>query len=109
MFSNIGKKIKTLAKVMCWIGIICSILVGLFVILFGSYIGEFATQVSAAGEELQVLGAVLTIAGRSSIPFGVLIMVVGSLVSWLKSFTLIGYGEIVEETAKIAANTKTEY
>lgn len=109
MFNNIGRKIKTLAKVMCWIGIICSVLVGLFVILFGSYMGEFSAQASAAGEEFQVLAALLEIGGRSSVPFGILIIVVGSLVSWLKSFTLIGYGEIVEETAKIAANTKTEY
>lgn len=29
MFDNIGKKIKTLAQVVCWIGIIASVIAGL--------------------------------------------------------------------------------
>jgi len=55
MFDNIGGKIKTLAKVVCWIGIIVSVILGLLsrnaitALLFigigslGSWIGSFMT------------------------------------------------------------------
>ena len=57
MFENIGGKIKTLAKVVCWIGIIVSVILGLGLLsrnaitalLFigigslGSWIGSFMT------------------------------------------------------------------
>ena len=55
MFDNIGGKIKTLAKVVCWIGIVASVILGLLsrnaitALLFigigslGSWIGSFMT------------------------------------------------------------------
>ena len=55
MFENIGGKIKTLAKVVCWIGIVASVILGLLsrnaitALLFigigslGSWIGSFMT------------------------------------------------------------------
>lgn len=35
MFNNIGRKIKTLAKVLCWLGIIASVISGIAMVLTG--------------------------------------------------------------------------
>lgn len=36
MFNNIGHKIQVLAKVLCWIGIICWVITGLALMAGGS-------------------------------------------------------------------------
>lgn len=84
MFNNIGRKIKTFAKVMCWIGIIASVVAGLVMIatIFSSY------------------------APTAGIVAGILTAVLGSLFSWVGSFMMVGFGELVENTAEIAANTR---
>lgn len=76
MFSNIGGKIKAVAKISCWIGIIGSVLFGFISIFTGmnSYDG---------------LSYVIT---------GLLVMIIGSLISWIGSFTLYGFGELVENS-----------
>ena len=74
MFDNIGGKIKTLAKVVCWIGIIACIITGIVLM--------------ATDEEL-VLAGILTAAG-------------GSLLSWVSSFVLYGFGQLVENSDIIA-------
>lgn len=84
MFNNIGRKIKTFAKVMCWIGIIASVVAGLVMIAT-----SFSSDAPAAG-----------------IVAGILTAVMGSLFSWVGSFMLVGFGELVENTAEIAANTR---
>ena len=84
MFNNIGRKIKTFAKVMCWIGIIASVVAGLAMIA-----GSFSSYAPAAG-----------------IVTGILTAVLGSLFSWVGSFVMVGFGELVENTAEIAANTR---
>ena len=84
MFNNIGKKIKGLAKLVCWIGIIIFAIVGLGVIISGIS-GDNAV---------------------SAIISGILIIVGGFLVSWIGSFVMYGYGELIDKTADIAENTK---
>lgn len=84
MFNNIGRKIKTFAKVMCWIGIIASVVAGLVMIAT-----SFSGYAPAAG-----------------IVAGILTAVLGSLFSWVGSFMMVGFGELVENTAEIAANTR---
>ena len=84
MFNNIGRKIKTFAKVMCWIGIIVSVVAGL-VMIVSSFSGYAAT---------------------AGIVSGILTAVLGSLFSWVGSFMMVGFGELVENTAEIAANTR---
>ena len=84
MFNNIGRKIKTFAKVMCWIGIIASVVAGLVMIAT-----SFSSYAPAAG-----------------IVAGILTAVLGSLFSWVGSFMMVGFGELVENTAEIAANTR---
>ena len=74
MFDNIGGKIKTLAKVVCWIGIIACIITGIVLM--------------ATNDDL-VLAGILT-------------AVVGSLLSWVGSFILYGFGQLVENSDIIA-------
>ena len=69
MFTNIGGKIKTLAQVVCWIGIICAVIFG-FLIMKND-------------EDAMFLGFI--------------IIVIGSLISWISSFTLYGFGEIIDQ------------
>lgn len=82
MFENIGGKIKTLAKVICWIGIILSLLVGVALIVTG---------LVAGGTN-----------GITAVVYGVLIAVMGSFLSWIGAFVTYGFGEIVDNTRKIA-------
>lgn len=65
MFENIGSKIKTLAKVLCWIGIIASVI----------------TAIVLWADEL--------------VGIGFIVLVGGSLLSWIGSFFAYGFGELV--------------
>lgn len=78
MFDNIGGKIKSLAQVVCWIGIIASVICGF--ILIGT------------DEDLILLG--------------LLIMVIGSLISWVSSFALYGFGQLIENTDELCEWTR---
>ncbi len=80
MFKNIGGKIKGLAKVICYVGIAISVIAGIFMIGFGSS--------SYNGDTMVVMGCV--------------VMIVGSLVSWIDSFFAYGFGELIENTTVIA-------
>ena len=73
MFDNIGKKIKNLASIITWVGIILSVTIGL-VLAFVSY--DFAIV-------------------------GLVIIVVGSLSSWISSFLLYGVGQLVDNSDKL--------
>ena len=68
MFNNIGKKLKVVAVVFCWIGIVASVVFG--IILIDDYD--------------EVVGAVT--------------LVVGVLSSWIGSFALYGFGQLVENS-----------
>ena len=74
MFDNIGGKIKTLASVIAWMGIIISIITGI--------------TLMATAEELVLIG--------------IIIAILGSFFSWIGSFLLYGFGELVENSAIIA-------
>lgn len=80
MFDNIGSKIKALAKVICWAGIIISLIVGIIMLASGGDVGSGV---------------------------GVIVMIVGSLGSWIGSFFTYGFGELIEKTTEIAENTKS--
>lgn len=80
MFKNIGGKIKGLAKVICYVGIAISVIAGIFMIGFGSS--------PYNGDTMIVMGCV--------------VMIVGSLVSWIDSFFAYGFGELIENTTVIA-------
>lgn len=83
MFENIGGKIKALAKVICWIGIIACVVIAIVMFVQAGetyYRGERTTLIIT----------------------GILVMTVGSLLSWVSSFVLYGFGELVENSTYIA-------
>ncbi len=75
MFDNIGGKMKTLATVLAVIGIIGSIISGCSIISKG----------------LDYDAGVLVM-------IGLLVMVLGALLSWSSAFSLYGLGEIIENS-----------
>lgn len=85
MFNNIGRKIKKLAKVLCWIGISFSII---FAVIM------FFTASQTYGSE----------AGTCTF-LGFLFLIGGTLISWLSSFFAYGFGELIEKACIIAENT----
>lgn len=88
MFDNIGGKIKTVATTIAWLGIIGSIIIGIIII--------------AEANDSYYPSATETLSGW-------LVIIVGSLSSWVSSFTLYGFGQLIENTdiisSKYAVNT----
>ncbi len=72
MFDNIGRKIKGLAEVFTWIGILASV----------------------------ILGIITTASVGNPLPF-FLISIIGSLISWISCMALYGFGELIENSASI--------
>lgn len=73
MFENIGSKMKTIAIIVCWAGIIASCVVGISFLANGSWI------------------------------LGICTIVLGSLVSWLSSLFTYGFGQLIDNTDTIIA------
>ncbi|MBR3099576.1 MAG: hypothetical protein IKH18_08420 [Clostridia bacterium] len=89
MFDNIGAKIMKLAKILCWIGIILSIISGIIIIAGG------ASNSRAYGYD-----------GGSAALTGILTIVLGCLASWIGSFFTYGFGQLIENTDNIRYNTQ---
>ena len=94
MFSNIGKKIKGLALILCIISIACFALMGIGMII-GGIIENSNRYSHGAGTPLIVIGLIV-------IPIGVLI-------SWISSFVLYGYGQLIHSVQNIEAKICPEY
>lgn len=86
MFSNISGKLKTLAKVLCWVGIIFSVISGA-VILSG---GNSISSITVSGTSFAV----------SPVAAGIIIIVIGCLTSWISSLFIYGFGQLIENTEK---------
>lgn len=82
MFDNIGGKIKTVAATIAWLGIIGSIIIGIIII--------------AEANDSYYPSATETLSGW-------LVIIVGSLSSWVSSFTLYGFGQLIENTDIISS------
>lgn len=88
MFRNPGGKIKSYAKVLFWIGVVISIIIGVieigssFVAAAYSYQGSFDTIL------LGIIGGILTVA-------------IGTLISWLAVLTLYAFGTLVENSDEL--------
>ncbi len=93
MFSNIGKKIKILAKVLCWVGIVCSVLMG-------------AALIARGGDTIMTVNGEYRTA--PTLLLGILIIIIGSLLSWISSFFTYGFGQLIENTDQIRENTSRE-
>ena len=83
MFDNVGGKIKGFAKVVCWIGII------------GSIIGGIGCFVASSGARYSMQTTLIL--------SGFAVIIVGSLLSWLGSLFTYGFGELIEQTTAINA------
>lgn len=83
MFQNIGTKIKNLAKIECWVGIIFSIGLGIYFIVQG------------------IVGQGLMDSVLFSFMLGIFTMFFGSLLSWLSCMLLLGFGELIESNEQI--------
>lgn len=88
MFTNPGGKIKSYAKVLFWIGVVISVLIGVFVIGSSftvaaySYNGSFGT----------ILGGII---------FGLFIVAIGILISWISVLVLYAFGVLVENSDEL--------
>ena len=90
MFSNIGGKIKTLAKVLCWIGIAASLITGI-------------AAISSGNTAVRVNGSYSNVSGTAA---GIAVIIIGCLASWIGSFFAYGFGQLIEDTAAIRKNTE---
>jgi len=70
MFNNIGGKIKGLAKFMCWLGIIISVIAGVVLIIAAA---------SSRSYTFDGYGERITISSGGSVVAGILVIVFGSL------------------------------
>ena len=90
MFNNIGKKIKTLAKVLCWIGIILSVITGIAIMAGG---GNYSY--------LSMNGMQISVDSGAAVVVGILTILLGVLISWIGSFVLYGFGQLVDNSDKL--------
>lgn len=72
MFTHIGKKMQTLAQIICWAGITVSVIGACVLWSADSY-------------------------RNPTIATGFIVLVVGALVSWIGSWTLYAFGQITED------------
>ena len=92
MFDNIGGKLKGLAKVVAVLGIIGSIIYGIVLIAQGNKVSSYSSYLGSTGSAISGIGWV--------------VMIVGSLVSWISSWGLYAFGELVENSETIANWTR---
>ncbi len=79
MFENVGGKIKGCVQVVCWVGIIGFVALGMY------YISEAGNR---------YMGEVYTM-------MGLFYLFIGPLLCWVSSLVAYGFGELVEKTAEI--------
>lgn len=91
MFKNIGKKLKVLAKVMCWVGIIISFVIAIRVSNFIYNLYDYSEYVNYWNK-------------YSYVYIGIVIFILGSLFSWIWSFFTYGFGELIDKTTEISYN-----
>ena len=93
MFSNIGKKIKVLSWVVFIIGILYSIFSGtvfIYTSLTSLETISSLSNIQSQDYSTSVLAMILMVI------VGILIMVIGSFISWISVFCLYGFGELVD-------------
>ena len=72
MFNNVGRKLKAIAGIFAWVGIIASIVLGIVIIDALSFL------------------------------VGLLVIAIGSLASWISSLGLYAFGELVDNSTIVA-------
>lgn len=82
MFDNIGSKLKAFAKVLFWIMTVLYVILGIVVI---------------AGSTRSGYGYSYT--DESAIVSGILLMILGPLLSWVSAAAIYAFGELVDKTS----------
>lgn len=82
MYKNIGRKIKGLAKFICWIGITISVIWAIYL---------FSYDTDYYYNNIKIIT-------------GIIILIAGPIISWIGSFFAYGFGELIEKTTEIADN-----
>jgi len=85
MFNEIGKKLKGLALAMFIIGAVASIIIGTVLLIIGIDLEEILLWLT-----------------------GIFTMIFGVIASWISSWFLYGFGELVDKTCDIERNTRPE-
>ena len=91
MFTNIGRKMKKTAKVLCWAGILLSVIYGIYMIIRGSELVDHSFTRDT---------------GRDVITSGVTVLIGGPLFSWIWSMLLYVFGELADKVTSIEAGVK---
>ena len=98
MFSNSGRKIKITAMVMFWILFVLCACVAIWYFVLGA---QYATSFHSEYSPIYIVT-------------GIFLLVFGGVSAWISSIILVGFGNVVEDTAAmkdaviyIAQNTKT--
>lgn len=85
MYSNIGGKIKALAMVVCGIGAFISVVYGIYLIVNYSTGAEIDYRVLLVG---------------------LIIIIIGVLLSWTGSFVLYGFGQLVQNSDRLVKHAE---
>lgn len=94
MFSNVGKKIQTLVKVLVWVAILAYVVCG-FVYMFSEQMPVYDEYGRLTYDDMgnPITKHVVTFASFAG---GLAIMALGAILSWVSSFFAFGFGKIVE-------------
>ena len=79
MYDNIGNKIKILAQIICVFGVVASVILGLVICFRTNEFNEI----------------------------GLLYILIGSISSWISSFIIYGFGELIEKVCSIEKKVGT--
>ena len=82
MFDYVGSKLKTVSKIVCGIGILCSVIAGI---------------IFMAVTEPWDFGAIYFF-------IGIAIAALGSVIFWAASLVIYGFGELIEKVSSIEEN-----
>ncbi len=83
MFENPGRKIKGVAKFVCWVGIAASVIIGVIMVIGGVNLAGMRGS-NGSGEMLLVSGVVVAL--------------IGSFASWVGALIVYGIGTMVENS-----------
>lgn len=91
MFTNIGSKMKKMARFVCWAGIILSIIYGVYMIIRGIEMTDYyETQAT----------------GYSAIIWGVAALIMGPVFSWITGLLLYVFGDLSDRLTSVEAGVK---
>ena len=94
MFSNVGRKIQALVKVIVWIMIV-GYVIGGFVVMFSGSVPVYDELGYPVVDEYGYQET-QRVATFGSVMKGIAIMALGFVLSWVSSFFFYGFGKIVE-------------